>query len=212
MTELMMGSGAAAFKGGDGDGDESLGTFYDPDMEREFALLPEDGSDYHGTSSNLIQNTIMPLINSIPSPGPILNLQFLNQRRISNFHQGPSKMSGFEPFSLPEPEEERPNQETAELGSKFEPKDIHVLLGPGKESHPGNLKLKALVSDHEEEYESATNPEKTKLSILLVKKMQESGARFLKYDRKSWSWREVPFATARRKIAHDFRNRRRGKK
>ena len=84
-----------------------------------------------------------------------------------------------------------------------------VLFGRGKTvvEHPGNLKFRNLVGNQMEEYEAASRLEKTCMTEKIVQLVHDSDGRFLKRD-DGGDWEEVDHETARRKVAHAFRNRR----
>ena len=89
----------------------------------------------------------------------------------------------------------------------FHPND--VLFGRGKSvvEHDGNAKFRNLVSEYAEEFDKASRHEKTLLTETIVHQIKVSGARFLKRD-DGGEWEEVDHETARKKVAHAFRNRR----
>ena len=89
----------------------------------------------------------------------------------------------------------------------FHPND--VLFGRGKSvvEHDGNSRFRNLVSEYAEEFDKASRHEKTLLTETIVHQIKMSGARFLKRD-DGGEWEEVDHETARKKVAHAFRNRR----
>jgi len=89
----------------------------------------------------------------------------------------------------------------------FHPND--VLFGRGKSvvEHDGNAKFRNLVSEYAEQFDKASRHEKTLLTETIVHQIKMSGARFLKRD-EGGEWEEVDHETARKKVAHAFRNRR----
>lgn len=98
----------------------------------------------------------------------------------------------------------------SEIGSGhilIQPND--VLFGRGKTvvEHPGNLKFRNIVGMQMDEYEAASRMEKTSMTEKIVQMVKESDGRFLKRD-DGGDWEEVDQETARRKVAHAFRNRR----
>ena len=84
-----------------------------------------------------------------------------------------------------------------------------VLFGRGKTvvEHPGNMKFRNIVGRHMEEYEAASRLEKTCMTEHIVELVKSSDGRFLKRD-DGGDWEEVDDETARKKVAHAFRNRR----
>lgn len=88
------------------------------------------------------------------------------------------------------------------------PGNFDVLLGRGKplQKHSGNLRYHHIIESYHGQYEAAQKLEKTNLSKLIVKKMQDSGGRFLKQD--DVGWVEIDDDAARYKVSHTFRNHR----
>ena len=83
-----------------------------------------------------------------------------------------------------------------------------VLLGRGKAiiDHPGNVRFRQVIDFYGQKYEAAGRLEKTCMAEVIVRLINSSG-RFLKRDDVG-AWEEVDEATARKKVAHAFRNRR----
>ena len=84
-----------------------------------------------------------------------------------------------------------------------------VLLGRGKliQEHTGNRRFRQIVENHREEYENTRALEKTLLASRIVEILKQSGGRFLKQYGTCWG--EVDDDTARDKVGHSFRNKRR---
>ena len=62
------------------------------------------------------------------------------------------------------------------------PRDSDILSGRGKyvNSHPGNVRFRALVTKHKVAYVSCPKPQKTAYAELIVHELHQEGARFLK--------------------------------
>eukprot|EP00934_Nitzschia_sp_Nitz4_P002914 Nitzschia sp. Nitz4//scaffold95_size97785//49428//50956//NITZ4_004668-RA/size97785-augustus-gene-0.99-mRNA-1//1//CDS//3329560475//2904//frame0 len=92
-------------------------------------------------------------------------------------------------------------------GMEIHPND--VLFGRGKTvvEHPGNLRFRTIVGMKMDEYEAASRLEKTCMTENIVQLVKDSRGRFLKRD-DGGDWEEVDDETARKKVAHAFRNRR----
>lgn len=90
---------------------------------------------------------------------------------------------------------------------EIQPND--VLFGRGKTvvEHPGNLRFRSIVGVRMEEYEAASRLEKTCMTENIVQLVKDANGRFLKRD-DGGDWEEVDDETARKKVAHAFRNRR----
>lgn len=103
------------------------------------------------------------------------------------------------------------SSETVVAGSNgsFAIRDTDVLFGRGKTvvEHPGNLDFRNLVGKRMEEYEAASRLEKTCMTETIVQMIKNKDGRFLKRD-DGGGWEEVDDETARKKVAHAFRNRR----
>lgn len=90
--------------------------------------------------------------------------------------------------------------------------EIHpndVLFGRGKTvvEHVGNLRFRNIVGMQMDAYEAANRLEKTYITEQIVEAIMSSDGRFLKRD-DGGDWEEVDHETARKKVAHAFRNRR----
>jgi hypothetical protein len=92
-------------------------------------------------------------------------------------------------------------------GSALRPDD--VLFGRGKAvvDHQGNTQFRQIVDMYMCKYESAGRLEKTCIAEAIVHMIKEASGRFLKRDN-GGDWEEVDDSTARKKVAHAFRNRR----
>lgn len=92
------------------------------------------------------------------------------------------------------------------------PQQLDVVLGRGRpfQEFPGNTKLAGLIDDYRVQYMSVDRRNKTKLSHALVQMVKDYGGRFLKRTEDgSGNWIEVSDDTAREKVSHGFRTRRR---
>jgi hypothetical protein len=89
------------------------------------------------------------------------------------------------------------------------PNQDDVLFGRGKTvvEHPGNTRFRQVVDVYMNQYEAAGRLEKTCIAEIIVRMVKDSSGRFLKRE-DGGEWEEVDDATARKKVAHAFRNRR----
>ena len=86
-----------------------------------------------------------------------------------------------------------------------------VLFGKGKlvKNHYGNLQCIELVTIHEIEYEKASKFAKTDISERIISMIHDDyHGKFLKLNPQHNHWEEVDRTTAREKISHYFRQRR----
>jgi len=85
-----------------------------------------------------------------------------------------------------------------------------ILFGRGKTvvEHPGNAWFRDLVDKTMMQYESCTRMEKASIAEMIVNMVKDSGGRFLRAEDEGDFWEEVDDHTARKKVAHTFRNRR----
>lgn len=92
----------------------------------------------------------------------------------------------------------------------IEPTEYDVLLGRGKSSqnHPGNIHFRQLVQSKRDEYEKAKIMGKTLIAERIILSIHDMQGRFLK-QKGGDLWEEVDNETARDKVAHAFRDRRR---
>lgn len=84
-----------------------------------------------------------------------------------------------------------------------------VLFGRGKMivDHPGNAQFRLLIDYYMEKYEMSNIQEKTCIAEIIIKFIRNKTGRFLR--KVGDNWVEVDHETARNKVAHAFRNRRR---
>jgi hypothetical protein len=89
------------------------------------------------------------------------------------------------------------------------PRPDDVLFGRGKMvvEHPGNTRFRQVVDLYMSKYEASGRLEKTCIAEIIVRMVKENFGCFLKKD-DGGDWEEVNDATARKKVAHAFRNRR----
>ena len=92
-----------------------------------------------------------------------------------------------------------------------EPLPHDVLFGKGRSKCYGNIMLRKIQDELQEDYEKADKQRKVVLSDIILSKLKDAGARFIKFDEDSQRWREVSYKEAHEKIAHGFRNRKRYK-
>jgi hypothetical protein len=94
-------------------------------------------------------------------------------------------------------------------GLGISPLPHDVLFGRGKTvvEHPGNTRFRHVVDIYVNEYEGAGRLEKICIAEVIVRMVKDANGRFLKRD-DGGDWEEVDDSTARKKVAHAFRNRR----
>ena len=90
------------------------------------------------------------------------------------------------------------------------PRANDVLLGRGRpfQLYSGNLALTAVIDRYRKRYALAKKMDKKIITSEIVKKIRESGGRFLKKvntDNPIHDWEEVDFETSRLKVSHSFR-------
>ena len=90
------------------------------------------------------------------------------------------------------------------------PRRTDVLFGTKYKYHPGTLELQKVVTKRLPVFESIVlRTEKTKFVDSLVEHLRASGIRFLERREETNSWIEVDHHVARKKVAKNFRNKRR---
>lgn len=90
------------------------------------------------------------------------------------------------------------------------PQTTDVLFGQNQKLHPGNVRLRDIISKHAEKYEFiGGRQKKIEFAGRLVQQIKATGSRFLILDKASMRWTEVPDTKARNKVAKTIRNRRR---
>jgi hypothetical protein len=89
----------------------------------------------------------------------------------------------------------------------FHPND--VLFGRGRSvvGHEGNSRFRCLIAGYAEKFDKSSRLEKTQMTENIVLQIMASGGRFLKRD-DAGEWEVVDHDSARKKVAHAFRNRR----
>ncbi|CAJ1965563.1 unnamed protein product [Cylindrotheca closterium] len=97
------------------------------------------------------------------------------------------------------------------ISAPTDPVANDVLFGKGRKKHPGNKMLREVMDNLEQQYEEASKQRKMELTCVIVQSMKWSGSRFLVQE-DDGQWYQVPYIHAHRKVAKDFRNRRRGSK
>ena len=87
----------------------------------------------------------------------------------------------------------------------FVPASMDVLLGKGTpfQNHPGNIRLRELISDHIKHYDKAQRGEKKAIALGIIDAIRQSGGLFLKQDGGAWS--RVTDEVARLKVTAAFR-------
>jgi hypothetical protein len=90
----------------------------------------------------------------------------------------------------------------------YDPLPNDILLGRGKpiQQRPGNIRYREMIDKHMDKYEEG-NSAKYAITAYIVHLLKEEGGRFLK-EVEDGGWVEVDEATARLKISHAFRTRR----
>jgi hypothetical protein len=110
------------------------------------------------------------------------------------------------PSSAPHPKSYVPGDKI------FRPNSFDVLFGRGKtiREHPGNMVLDQIVMTHFERYESIPKERRSEMLGEIVRLMKSTGTRFIKReDKTGFLWRESDDETAKDKVSHCFRSRRR---
>jgi len=82
-----------------------------------------------------------------------------------------------------------------------------VLLGRGgaTNNNEGNRRFRAIVADHQKEYLGARKKDKVIIARRIVATVLQNGGRFLKRDRNSDAWIEVPNKRATEKTSQALR-------
>jgi hypothetical protein len=91
----------------------------------------------------------------------------------------------------------------------YQPTTSDVLCGRGQTnaSHDGNQRFRASIGLHLDSYLAAKNRlGKTMLVAEIVKRVRESGGKFLKKDRKSGEWFDIADKQACKKVGHALRD------
>ena len=83
-----------------------------------------------------------------------------------------------------------------------------VLFGRGKFvlDHPGNVRFRLIIDAYIKKYNSCNKLEKTCITEIILKLVQERSGRFMKQNGLSDEWVEVDHDIARSKVAQSFRN------
>ena len=89
-----------------------------------------------------------------------------------------------------------------------DPSPNDIFLGRGKpiQDRPGNVRFRELLEEHVDKYDK--DGTKVIVSAFIVGILKKEGGRFLK-ELEDGGWVEVDEATARAKVSHAFRTRRR---
>lgn len=102
---------------------------------------------------------------------------------------------------------------TQPIGPAVTPGLLDILLGRGRThlTHPGNLRLQALLNANRERYTAApSRGSKTKIIHEIVRVAQTAGdppGRFLKFHNELNAWVEVDDQVARIKVSHAIRHK-----
>eukprot|EP00980_Cylindrotheca_fusiformis_P019637 scaffold6821_cov127-Cylindrotheca_fusiformis.AAC.11 len=94
--------------------------------------------------------------------------------------------------------------------SRIVPLPEDVVFGETSKTHPGNVRLQQVVSEHAADYEALEKRnEKMDFALKLVHHMKSTGSRFLIRDPSTAEWVEVTDVQARNRVSKAIRNRRR---
>ena len=87
------------------------------------------------------------------------------------------------------------------------PFSMDVLVGKGIpfQNHPGNIRLRELVSDHMKQYDKAGKLEKRTIAMEIIDRIKQSGGLFLKQDVGN-QWSRVNDEAATLKVLATFRS------
>eukprot|EP00542_Grammatophora_oceanica_P011749 CAMPEP_0194046506 /NCGR_PEP_ID=MMETSP0009_2-20130614/21349_1 /TAXON_ID=210454 /ORGANISM="Grammatophora oceanica, Strain CCMP 410" /LENGTH=325 /DNA_ID=CAMNT_0038691823 /DNA_START=105 /DNA_END=1082 /DNA_ORIENTATION=+ len=91
-----------------------------------------------------------------------------------------------------------------------EPRSTDILCGRVKNTfnHEGNQIFRLVVESHLDAYKRATSRvERSSLFKIVLKELQKTGCRFLRFDESSQDWEELDMKATRNKISHAFRDR-----
>jgi hypothetical protein len=91
----------------------------------------------------------------------------------------------------------------------YDPSPNDILLGRGQpiQRRPGNIRYREMVGKNMDRYDEGNRGVKYAVAASIVYLLKEEGGRFLK-ETEDGGWVEVDEATARSKISHAFRSRR----
>jgi hypothetical protein len=91
----------------------------------------------------------------------------------------------------------------------YDPSPNDILLGRGKpiQRRPGNVRFREMVEKNMDRYDEGNRGAKYAVAASIAHLLKEEGGRFLK-ETEDGGWVEVDEATARSKISHAFRSRR----
>ncbi|GAX16422.1 hypothetical protein FisN_10Hu335 [Fistulifera solaris] len=132
----------------------------------------------------------------------------------SNPVERDGQSSFYDPRSLiGQPQHVRRGAAKGQLGKKgkvhpseaITPVDPDVLFGrrQAQRKHPGNMRLRELCHEFQEEYRKGDRGHKTSITWRIVHMIQQEGGRFLKFDE---DWMEVDNDMAREKVAFTIRD------
>lgn len=106
---------------------------------------------------------------------------------------------------------EKSSNVTGDSSATVVPEPDDILFGRGRryDSHPGNLRLRALVDANVTRYnKTQSRSAKTRIAKTVLDQVTKSG-RFLKYDEEKTAWVEVNRSSSRIKVSQAFRYRQR---
>lgn len=108
----------------------------------------------------------------------------------------------------PASEEQLKAAEKAHPSAPITPIDPDVLFGrrQAQRKHPGNIRLRELCRDFQQEYRNGDRGNKTAITWRIVHMIQQEGGRFLKFNSRGEDWTEVDSDMAREKVAFTIRD------
>lgn len=101
----------------------------------------------------------------------------------------------------------RQERQACEVADVMVPGSFDILVGKGRpfQDHPGNIRLREWIKQHQSSYEKAQKYEKKKLVQNVIEMVRSKGGRFLKDD--GGHWIQVQGTVALAKVGHLFRDK-----